>query len=136
MDAPSLAVCLVSPERDIGQSLVDLRSESLVVLDLAITPTDVHAIRIPFTPSVQNRVHPAPSIPILHSLWRSQGNTTIEGVCKQCESKAEKLEREPSPLDFRSDNDVISVSHGVARISFTIACPWFHLSPDIDEEPM
>jgi hypothetical protein len=136
MDAPSLAVCLVSPERDIGQSLIDLRNESLVVLDLAITPTDVSAIRIPFTSSVQSRVDPPPNVPVLHPLWRSRGNTSIEGVCKDCEASAEKLGRAPSALDFHSDTDIVPVSHGLARVSFTITCPWFHVSPDTSEEPM
>jgi len=134
MDAPSLALCLVSPKRDVGQSLIDLRKNNLVVLDLAITPTSVHAIKIPFTSSVQSHVQLPPSVLTLNALWRSDAPT--EGICKDCEGMAERLGREPSALDFHSDSDIIPVSQGFTRIAFTITCPWFHLSPYINEEPM
>ena len=135
MDHPTLAVCLVSPEREFGQSIIDLRNESLVVLDLAIADPIATTIRIPFTSSVQSRVQMPQHTSALHCRWRRrQTGAPLEGVCVKCERKAKDSSHEPSILDFHAESDSVPVVEGLVRIGFTIACPWFHLSPNEDED--
>ena len=129
MDTPSLALRLVSPSRNFGQDIIDLRNHSLVVLDLAIRP-HVDAIRLPFTPSVQKR-ELAAEYPFLHINWRT--NTSLEKVCSECEQKSNKSGHEPSVLDFHAESTIVPISNGFARISFTISCPCFHTSGHTNE---
>lgn len=135
MEHPSLAVCLVSPEREFGQSIIDLRNESLVVLDLAITHPTASTIRIPFTSSVQSRAQMVQHPLELHCRWRGcRSSTLLEGVCVKCERKAKDSNHDPSILDFHAESDSVPVVEGLVRIGFTITCPWTHLSPNEDED--
>ena len=135
MDHPSLAVCLVSPEREFGQSIVDLRNESLVILDLAIAHPMASTIRIPFTSSVQGRAEMVQHPLALHCRWKGcRTGTLLEGVCAKCEQKAKDSSHESSILDFHAESDSIPVVEGLVRIGFTITCPWFHVSPNVDED--
>ena len=123
-------LALVKPSPMAGESIITLRRETRVSLDIILDrlprqpPGGCSGIKIPATNSVKN-VAQASGKPPLELRIRISGvtnNRRYETVCASCEKREGKRRGTPSLVDFLAAQDIIEQKDGKARVEFVLCC--------------
>jgi len=133
-------IVLIKPLPLAGETVIRLRRETLVVLDIIFEllpnqpPLGCSGIKIPATRSVED-YGDLTGKTLLGFCIRLYGATTsqlYEAVCATCEKREGILRKGPASLiDFHAQHDIIELSDGKIRVEFKFSCyPKCHQAGD------
>ena len=134
----SLHVVLTKPKPSRDMTIIrhrrDLRVEMGIILGSLSTPYGIpwDGIRLPYTYSVQNRVHASTRslLQLNVILLAAEREEPFEEVCEKCKSREGRRKGADGCvmglIDFHSKSDVLDLREGKATIAFKFVCDSKH----------